>query len=679
MVRPHFFVRVFAFIVFAVFVLSTTNLAAQSAIPFVNQPLVPSSIAPGSGELALTVNGTGFGSTSVVKWNGTPVGTAFVSTHQLVADVPSSALAAAGTASITVFSPTPGGGTSNVALFTITNPTKAIAFSTSMIATGLTPGGVVVADFNGDGKPDLAFVNVNQPDSNCYSYGGLGTISILLGNGDGSFTNTSTLCFPNEMGNLAVPQLMVGDFNGDGKADLVGLYRILDSAEEMSVAVFYGNGDGTFNCCSGPGGFYDGIGKMIGADFNGDGYLDLAFSAVDDLSGEGLSYLFFGPSFTLGGGCCFGQIFSSVATGDFNNDGILDWALVGESGVVILLGNGDGSFTPAASQPSVTLADAASVISADFDGDGILDLAIADAGSTAMTILKGNGDGTFTQVSGEPPLSHFANSVAAYDFNGDGKLDLVFSSAPNTISIYLGNGDGTFQAGLIQSMDYAPYGVAVGDFNGDGRLDLAVANADNNTVSILLQTATPPGRAIVALATSQAPAYVGQSVSYTAVVSSNRTAPTGSVVFKQGATILGTVPLQYGQASFTTTFANAGTFPMVARYSGDQNYRPRNSNLVKQVVNKYATGVLLYSNDETSPHGQPVTFTAMLSSMGPMPTGKVMFKNGNTSIGIGELVDGVATLTRSNLPRGTFSITAIYQGDNASEPSTSPVWTQVID
>src|SRR5450755_1906615 len=100
MVRSGISVGSFAFIVFAALVLSATNLAAQSAIPFVNQPLVPASVAPGSGELALTVNGTGFVSTSVVKWNGTPLGTTFVNSHQLVADVPSFALAAAGTASI---------------------------------------------------------------------------------------------------------------------------------------------------------------------------------------------------------------------------------------------------------------------------------------------------------------------------------------------------------------------------------------------------------------------------------------------------------------------------------------------------------------------------------------------------------------------------------------------------
>ena len=672
--------RIYTLIVFAAFVLpGLLEAQAVNPIPFVNQPLAPSSVTPGSPELALTVNGTGFVSTSVVKWNGAPLGTAFVNAHQLVADVPASAFAAAGTVSVTVSSPTPGGGTSNAVLFTVTTPTGSVAFTTSTIAAGLNPGGIVVADFNHDGKADLAFVNQNQPDSTCYTpgWGNVGTISILLGNGDGTFSNESTLCFPQSgLGDVAGPQLVAGDFNGDGNLDLIASF---DSEGLWSFAVFTGNGDGTF---ASPGAFdlFDGIREVIAADFNRDGMLDLAFPAVqvDFFSifvalgnGDGTFPNVSGLSNFLNG--------YSLAAGDFNNDGILDLAVVGASNVIILMGNGDATFTVVASQPSVTLASPTSVTTGDFNGDGMLDLAIADAGSTSFTVLQGNGDGTFTQVGGQPPLPDFSNFVTASDFNGDGKLDLVFSSAPNTLSIYLGNGDGTFTAGLIQSMDYAPYGVGVGDFNEDGRLDLAVTNADNNTVSILLQAPTAPRRVSITLASGLSSLYVDQPVTYAAVVSANRTMPTGSVVFKRGATILGTVPLAYGQASFTTAFTAAGTFPIVASYSGDQNYHTRNSNIVKQTVNKNPTSALLSSSANPSPRGQPVTFTATVNSAGPVPSGKVIFKNGSTTMGVQSLVDGVATLTKSNLPRGTFSITAIYDGDKASLNSTSSVQTQVIN
>ncbi|MFZ0685028.1 MAG: FG-GAP-like repeat-containing protein [Terriglobales bacterium] len=673
-------VRAIAFIARAVLILAAANLLAQSVnpVPFVNQPLVPTSVAPGSPEFALTVNGTGFVSTSVVKWNGAALGTAFVNSHQLVADVPASALTSAHTASVTVFSPTPGGGTSNVDLFTITNPTTTLAFTTSTIPTGLNPGGIVAADFNNDGKPDLAFVNQDQPDSTCYTpgYDGLGTISVLLGNGDGGFSNKSTVCFPDNLGMAAGEQLGIANF-ANGNAGLLGVFDE-NGGEGSFSAIFSGNGDGTFNCCTELGGF-DGPAKMITADFNRDGYIDLAFPAVDDESGEGNTYVFLGPDFSDGGGCCFEDYFDSVATGDFNNDGILDLALVGGSGVKIALGNGDGTFTVDSSQPSVNLVDPSSVITADFNGDGILDLAIADAGSSALTILKGNGDGTFTQVAGEPSLPGFTNSVTSYDFNGDGKLDLLFSSAENTFSIYLGNGDGTFQPALVQSMPYAPYGVAVGDFNGDGRLDLALTNSANNTVSILLQTTTRPRRASITVASSQNPSYVNEPVTYVAVVSGGKGTPTGSVTFTQGAIVLGTVPLTDGQASITTTLTEAAKYSVFATYTGDQNYRPRVSKEMQQVVNKYSTSVNLYSSADPSTQGQPVTFTAAVNTLGPQPAGKVVFFNGSTPMGFGNLIEGSAMLTKSHLPAGTLSITATYDGDMVLEKSTSTVWLQVVN
>ncbi len=224
MVSSRSLVRSLAFLVLAAFILPAANLAAQpvNPIPFVNQPLVPTNVAPGSPELALTVNGTQFVPTLVVNWNGTPLSTAFVNVHQLVADVHASALASASTASVTVSSPAPGGGTSSAIPFTIRTPAASVAFTTSTISTGLNPGGVVSADFNNDGKSDLAIVNQDQPDATCYTpeYDNVGTISILLGNGDGTFSNRTTLCFPQlGLGDYGLPQLVAGDFNGDGKME----------------------------------------------------------------------------------------------------------------------------------------------------------------------------------------------------------------------------------------------------------------------------------------------------------------------------------------------------------------------------------------------------------------------------------------------------------------------------
>jgi len=473
-------------------------MAQSNPVPFVNQPLVPAAVAPGSASFMLTVNGAGFVPGAVVNWNGNALTTTFVNHDRLTATVPDSAIAASGTALVTATNPAPGGGTSNAVPFTITSPTTSVAFAVSTLPVGLNPGDVVVADFNNDGKADLAVVNQRQPDATCYTpqRSNVGTISILLGNGDGTFSNKATLCFPDLLGDVAGPQLLAGDFNGDGKTDLIASFRFEGLAD---FEVFLGNGDGTFNSGQSNFGGFARIGQVISGDFNRDGKLDLAvegsalFSAI---------FVFFGNDGTFT--CCSGvrppnPDGVSLATGDFNNDGILDLAHIalintGQQLVTILLGNGDGSFTAAAVQPSVTLVNPVFVTTGDFDGDGKLDLAIADAGSSALTVLHGNGDGTFTQVSGEPALPQFSNFVAAADLNGDGKLDLVFSNScgtgctANAISIFFGDGAGTFQHVFSQTVGSAPHALAVGDFNGDGRPDIAVVNSADNTITLLLQT-----------------------------------------------------------------------------------------------------------------------------------------------------------------------------------------------
>ncbi len=652
---------------------ATFLLSQSNPVPFVNQPLAPSSAPPGSPGLTLTVNGTQFVSTSVVNWNGTPLSTTFVSFHQLMANVPGSNLTSASTASVTVSSPAPGGGTSNTVFFTITNPTTTLAFATSTIPTGLNPGGLVVADFNNDGKADLAVLNRNETDPSCYSIGGPGTISILLGNGDGTFSNKSTLCLvaDPEYGLVVGPQLLAGDFNGDGNTDLVLSLKIDQLGDYWLFEVFLGNGDGTF---ASPGlillDSLNTIETVVVGDFTGDGKLDLVvpgypdegpFPVIQDFLGDGGGTFSYGPAFNLSGFAYNG----SLVTGDFNNDGILDLALSGGSQLTILLGNGDGTFTPVASQPDVNPG-SGSMIVGDFNGDGILDLITPDA------VLFGNGDGTFTQGPALLPC----DPVAAANFNGDGKLDLVCSGA-NIISILLGNGDGTFQTGFIDAVD-APNAVGVADFNGDGRLDLAVTDSSDNTVSILLQKPAR-NRATATMASGQNPVYVTQPVTYTAVVWASPITPTGSVTFKQSATVLGTVPLANGQASFTTTFASAGTFPIVASYSGDQNYPAKYSRAVKQFVDKYASYSAVFSAPNPSVQGQAVTLTCNVASEAlTQPTGTVTFKNGAASLGTVPLVNGSALLTKTNLPAGTLSITATYDGDSLNSKVTSPMLSQVV-
>jgi hypothetical protein len=176
---------------------------------------------------------------------------------------------------------------------------------------------------------------------------------------------------------------------------------------------------------------------------------------------------------------------NGFAIGDLNGDGNLDLVVaLGGTNITVLLGKGDGTFQApvnyaAGSSPSV-------VAVADFNGDGKLDIAVGNIGDNSnpsMSILLGNGDGTF-----QPAVNYSVpccpSSIVAGDFNEDGKLDLVV--ATDAASVLLGNGDGTFQPVLNYPAGSNTATVAVGDFNGDGHLDLAVANNGSNNVSVLL-------------------------------------------------------------------------------------------------------------------------------------------------------------------------------------------------
>jgi YVTN family beta-propeller protein len=497
-------------------------------IPSINQPLVPDATPAGGAAFTLTVNGTLFTANSVVNWNGAPLATTYVSHHQLTAAVPASNILTATTASVTVTNPAPGGGTSNVVPFTVTSPTASLTFASSTITVGLDPGNVVVADFNNDGKADLAVFNQNQTGE-CYDGTGVGTISILLGNGDGTFSNTSTLCF-SQGPSLAGPQLVAGDFNGDGKTDLVASLN-LDELWEFQA--FLGNGDGTFTA-SGLFGGFNSVGTVIAGDFNGDGKLDLAFPASLNDSQNIFVALGNGDgTFTLSTGYA-NLSGTSLTTGDFNNDGILDLAVIGtgDQPVTILLGNGDGTFTAATSQPLVVVTTPQSVTAGDFNGDGILDLAIADASSGILVLLQGAGDGTFLQVEGEPVSPNDSYYVAAADFNGDNKLDLAFANfagpcdttcpPANTVTLFLGNGNGTFPAGLSETVGNGPVAVGVGDFTGDGRLDVAVANSASNTVTILLQA---PVAALSPSTLTFSSQLVGSSATQSVTLTNSGSAP----------------------------------------------------------------------------------------------------------------------------------------------------------
>jgi hypothetical protein len=358
-------------------------------------------------------------------------------------------------------------------------------------AAGTGPACVVVADFNRDGKLDLAMATSRwQPSS--------GAVSVLLGNGDGTFLGPVSYATGGEN-----PQsLAVGDFNGDGVPDLaVANFGNTFAGTGASVSILLGNSEGSFQPAvnypfvrtGSPNlGHLPGSISVVGADFNGDGVPDLAVATVklrDDFSDDGQVGVLLGNgdgTFQAAITCDAGSALPIVlAAGDFNGDGKADLAVTiyGGNEVGVLLGNGDGTFQAVMSYPVGPNSDPWYVADGDLNGDGILDLAVSSRGS--VSVLLGNGDGTFRASHGYPvglSGNYFGsgNSVAIGDFNGDGKPDLaVGNNAGNNVSVLLGNGDGTFPVtpnySTGSSSDYAG-GVAVADFNGDGILDVAVIN-----------------------------------------------------------------------------------------------------------------------------------------------------------------------------------------------------------
>ncbi|HEV7571237.1 MAG TPA: FG-GAP-like repeat-containing protein [Thermoanaerobaculia bacterium] len=433
-----------------------------------------------------------------------------------------------------------------------------------------TLGGLAVADFNGDGKPEI----VSKADG----------LVIIFNRGDGGFGPP----LPLEVSNGASttdPSVAVipiafaaADVNRDGKADIVVMSRRVNPASgypyTSEVLTYLGNGDGTFHAAKATT-FDDFFGNLTLHDMNGDGKLDALIFSRDFFSGRTRLFLgngdgTFSLPIVLPG--------SPDHIADFNGDGLADFISNSgfySSGYKVLLNNGSGRYKEKETVDIPWYRRAIAV--GDFNNDGKQDF--IDANYTGVVMRLGNGDGTFTDL---PPFTlqnltvdHIEGpSTVTADFNGDGNLDLAFEN-----QILLGKGDGTFReivpcvvARRPYSSDNPPIELAAGDIDGNGSDDLLLLDKNNVAVSILLTRTTAAGTTPLSLSasTSMPTLHPGEPVVVTVAAWTPSTyVPSGGIRIDDNGVFAAFAAWKDGSASATVAPPSVGQHTITASYRGD--------------------------------------------------------------------------------------------------------------
>ena len=579
-------------------------------------------------------------------------------------------------------------------------------------------------DFNRDGHLDVAMA-VN------------GGVLILKGNGNGSFASGDSYDVGSAVGTVAV-----ADFNGDKSPD------IAVSVSATYPRVLLGNGAGQFTLAPDQNQSYGSqspSGSVTAADFNGDKKNDLYM--LEDTQG----YPYGQPFILVGLGN--GKFTSPTSIdsgptliGDLNGDGRSDMVTLSNGSIVAMLGQTNGTFQ----QVLTTLTEPSGMAAlGDVNHDGKLDLLTFEY--PAIRVWLGNGNGSFTQSSllSAPPEPLNFQSVAVADLDGDGNADIVVVLYPNQIGapypllIYYGNGDGTFQDGVLLPISHSYTqlvladingdnkpdfilsdgngiavipnlggrnfgaeehyvagsnisGLTVADVNGDGFPDIIAANAGGTTVAVLLNQPNgnpidgAPSNGVFTIAPE--PAQYGQPVTLSITMSApSGPAPTGSVSFNVDGSFIATTKLVSGQAAHSFSgVLNTGTHTFVATYNGDQTYAPESFAVLHTVTPPiYATSTVLVASPTTVYTSQTVSLSATVSTSVQVPNGVFTFFDGTKALGARTMESyGSQTviLDTNLLDAGTHTLTAVYNGwqdpfnqQAVYRPSTSTPVTVVVN
>ncbi len=530
------------------------------------------------------------------------------------------------------------------------------------------------------------------------------------------------------------PYVATGDFNHDGKADLVS----------SAGTVLMGNGDGTFQANAGYVVPTGASGPVIAGDFNGDGNLDFALVSSNYQNSSVFVFLGNGDgSFQTSIVASANSYVSEAIATDIDQDGRLDLIGIVNGGLGVLLGNGDGTFQAPLSMVTSGVQSGFWAV-ADFNRDGKQDVVLTNgAYGPSMSIFLGNGDGTFQPPQSYPGINTYAMGLSTGDFNGDGKADILFTYWVGA-AVLLGNGDGTFQAAVYSTFTYAsspPWNITLpGDFNGDGKLDFAYRGYYGGSVQFLFgngdgtfQSPSPSvptdgyggnmvsadfngdGRPDLAVANQYTATTVnvflgglfsglginlshsgrltaGQTKTYQIVVNEPAFAATAGTVTVTGVLPPGLTATDLSGLNWTCT---VGTLTCTRNdpLNGGFSYSPISftvqaaaslspSTLVvgatvnwNGVVNSASdpTAIVLATTTSLTASPNPVSLGQAVTLTATVSSGggEVTFYNGGAVLGAAVLSGNQASLSTRLLPSGAQKLYATYAGDATHGPSSS--------